>query len=161
VRQLIFATVASFGMVFCTPGADAIDVVESQIYSVSADKLWAEIRDFCSLKDWHPAIADCSKTTNNGFTHRTLVTSDGAKIKEVRYFHSDKTMTITYSILESPLPVIDYLSTMTVTPAGNGKTEFVWQGRFAAPQGKEKDATDIITSIYRAGLDNLVKKLAK
>lgn len=160
VRHLILAIAALCGLVFLAPAAQALDVREAQSYSVPADKVWAAIRDFCSLKEWHPAIADCTQTAKNGVTRRTLVTGDGAKIKEVRHFHSDKTMTVTYSIVESPLPVIDYISTMTVTSDGSGKTEFIWQGRFAAPEGKDKDATDIIRSIYRAGLDNLAKKLA-
>ena len=61
------------------------------------------------------------------------------------------------------MPVSDYTSVFTVTPAGKNKTSVTWSGRFKrknlgehpAENENDKTAVDTIGAVYTAGLDNL------
>ena len=64
---------------------------------------------------------------------------------------------MSYEIVEGPLPVEDYLSTLTVTPDGDG-CRVSWSGRFRANGVPDEKACEIITGIYTAGLDALAKR---
>ena len=45
--------------------------------------VWSTISEFCSIKDWHPAIADCKESKEGGDTFRVLTLKDnGGTIKE-------------------------------------------------------------------------------
>ena len=45
--------------------------------------LWSTISEFCSIKDWHPAIADCKESKEGDATFRVLTLKDnGGTIKE-------------------------------------------------------------------------------
>ena len=73
----------------------------------------------------HPAIASTEVTegrNNSKGAVRVLTTKDGAKITERLTAYSAGAMTYTYRILESPLPVTDYVSTLKVTKSKSGST---------------------------------------
>ncbi len=45
--------------------------------------VWSTISEFCSIKDWHPAIADCKESKEGNDTFRVLTLKDnGGTIKE-------------------------------------------------------------------------------
>ena len=46
------------------------------------ESVWAMVGDFCAIKDWHPAVAECEEFEEGGDTFRTLTLGDGGKIKE-------------------------------------------------------------------------------
>ena len=159
VSAALFGLVALGTALALAPSAQAIDVKKQITVPASAAKAWAAVQDFCSLPDWHPAVVGCTLGEMGGLKKRELTLGNDAKIVEVENFHSDKTMTIIYSIVDSPLPLVQYVSTITVTPAGEGMATIGWNGRFAAPDGKDKEARDLIDGFYEAGLQTLAKKL--
>jgi hypothetical protein len=117
-------------------------------------QLWKKIGGFCSIKDWHPAIAKCEKSKEGGATYRTLTTKDGGKIKEKLLKKTDSSYT--YEIVESPLPVQNYKATISVAADGD-QTKVEWKGMFDAKGASDEDAKKVIGGIYKAGLDNLAK----
>jgi hypothetical protein len=139
--------------------ADAtLSVTEKADLPVPPARAWQTIKDYSGWQNWHPAIAstEISKgKENTKGTVRVLTTKDGAKIKEELLAHSDKSMSYKYRILDSPLPVTDYVSTIKVTPSKGG-SEVVWSSNFKAKAGTSDDeARKVISGIYTAGLDNL------
>ena len=60
-----------------------------------------------------------------------------------------------YRIIESPLPITGYVSTIEVT--GNaGGASVTWRSSFRVlPGTPELDIKKAISAVYRAGLDNL------
>src|SRR6266436_2875442 len=60
----------------------------------------------CSIKDWHPLVADCKESQEGGATFRTLTLKDGGTIKEKLTDKDD--FSYSYEIVESPLPVKNY-----------------------------------------------------
>jgi len=62
-------------------------------------------------------------------------------------------MSLSYKILEGPLPVSNYESTIRVTDNGDGGSKVVWNSTFDANGASDDEAINIITGIYAAGLD--------
>ncbi len=123
--------------------------------SASADEVWKMIGQFNALPDWHPAV-DKSELTEAGQT-RTLSLAGGGKIIEKLEKVDQGARTYTYSIVDSPLPLANYTSTITVTGEGpNSKIE--WSSEFDPATGTTpEDAMKAIQGVYQAGFDNLRK----
>jgi len=126
----------------------------TQNLNVSADQLWQMIGHFNALPDWHPAVEQ-SELCKEGET-RTLSLAGGGKIVEKLEASDHDSKTYTYSIVDSPLPVKNYLSTIKVSGSGDNAT-VEWSSEFEAAGMPDNDATKAIEGIYQAGLDNLRK----
>ena len=114
----------------------------SAVIGASADDLWAVVEEFGDIANWHPAIAksELAPGTPGDQTGsiRTCSLGDGAQLREEQTARSDAERTYTYSILESPMPVENYLNTVTVTPE-SGKARLDWSCTFDVPaEGKPK-----------------------
>ena len=150
--MLLSATILAVGAL----SAQAASVDKSIDVKAAPDKVWAMIGPFCSIKDWHPAIGQC--TESGGV--RTLTTKDGkAQFVEKQTANDMKAMSYTYAIEKSPLPIKDYVSTLKVVPKGSDMSTIEWSSTYTPDAGKEAAAETAIGGIYQAGLDN-VKKLA-
>jgi Polyketide cyclase / dehydrase and lipid transport len=134
--------------------AMALEVESAATVPGKPGQLWKKIGSFCSIKDWHPAIAKCEKNKEGGATYRTLTTKDGGKIKEKLLKKTDSSYT--YEIVESPLPVQNYKATISVAADGD-QTKVEWKGTFDAKGASDEEAKKVIDGIYKAGLDNLAK----
>jgi hypothetical protein len=147
-----------FAATLLTAGpALALDVTEKIEVKAAPDKVWAAIGDFCGIASWHPAIAKCEAGSDGDTKLRTLTTQDGAVLKEALKAWDDGAMTYTYSILESPLPVANYVSTIKVTGSGDAST-IEWASSFDAKGAPDDKAKEVISGIYKAGLDSIGKK---
>ncbi len=145
---------------FAATPAFALDVKKSVHVDASPADAWAAIGDFCGIASWHPAVAKCELSQQNMATIRTLSLNGGGTIVEKQLARSDAKMSYSYSILESPLPVEGYKSTMSVKKSKGGSA-IVWTGSFKAKGAPDDKAKDVIAGIYDGGLASLQKKLAK
>jgi hypothetical protein len=129
--------------------------------AASPDRVWSLIRDFQAIRDWHPAIGRCELTQDGADTIRVITTKDGAVLREKLLEHDDSKRRYSYAIVESPLPVADYRSTIEVRPSrkDGGRSMIVWQGRFNATGPDEEQAMSIVAGIYEAGLEELRARL--
>jgi mxaD protein len=158
------------GTAFADP-PKPLRVVESVEIKASPDKVWAAIRDFDGLNKWHPGFsADQIVSGGNGQVGsvRKLTIKDGPSFTERLTAYDDAKHNYHYRIIESPLPITDYASIISVRPGhGDGMTEVIWSGTFKrkntsdSPPDAESDAgvTKLIKGVYRGGLDNLKKML--
>ena len=117
--------------------------------------LWAKFGGWCSIKDWHPAIADCVESTDGDKKYRTLTLKDGGTIKELLLEQKDNIYR--YEMIESPLPVQNYQAQFSLTPDDDDEDEinFAWSAVFDAKGKPDKEARDVIDGIFKAGLDNI------
>lgn len=122
--------------------------------NVSADQVWKMIGGFNALPDWHPAV-DESELTQEGQT-RTLSLAGGGTIVEKLEKVDDGARTYTYSIVDSPLPLTNYVSTIRVSGEGDSST-IEWSSQFNADGVPEPDAMSAVQDFYREGFDNLKK----
>jgi mxaD protein len=140
----------------------SLSVMEKVDLPVPPAKAWETIKDFDGWQNWHPAIASTDILKGKGNTKgtvRVLNAKDGAKFTEELLAHDDKSKTYQYKITESPLPITDYISTITVVSAKAGST-VIWSSNFIAKQGTADDEVKkAIAGIYTAGLDSLKSRL--
>ncbi len=148
--------------------AKTMKVQERIEINAKAEDVWAKSKNYNDLGAWHPAVKKTeilSGENNKKGAIRLLTLQDGGTIKENLRTHNEKKMTFTYEILESVLPVSSYVSTFTVKPTKDGKSVAIWQASFkrkdlsatpAKGQG-DADATNTVSAVYKAGLENLKK----
>ncbi len=127
----------------------------SRTFEASADTVWGRIGGFNALPEWHPAVA--GSALEDGGRQRRLTLGDGAQILEEERSRDEAGRSYTYAILDSPLPVANYVATLRVTPSGGG-CEAEWSSTFDAV-GPEDEAADVVRGIYEAGFDHLKTRL--
>jgi len=68
----------------------------------------------------------------------------------------DAARRLVYSILSGPLPVTNYLSTMQLSPIGDGRTRLDWSSTFDPGAGiSEADASKVVSGVYKGGIGAL------
>ncbi len=135
----------------------AVEVQRSVDIAAAPDKVWHTVGDFCGIAAWHPAVEKCVPSEKDGQKLRTLSLKGGGTLVEQQTSRDDKVMSYTYTILEGPLPVSDYRSTLAVAPEGSG-SKVSWQGSFQAKGVPDTVAADVIQGIYEAGLKGIAEK---
>jgi len=152
--------------------AKTLKVVKNVNVAASVDKVWAAVKDFDSLNKWHPGFSsdEIQKGENNKVgAVRKLTVKDGPSFTEELLAFDDAKHTYKYRIIESPLPLRDYVSHLTVTPGPNGGSHVAWVGTFkrkstsdTPPEGEnDAAALKLINSVYGGGLANLKKMFGK
>ncbi|OAB34819.1 hypothetical protein PMSD_13715 [Paenibacillus macquariensis subsp. defensor] len=120
----------------------------------SPDQIWDLIGGFNSLPDWLPYIP--SSELSQGGRVRRLANPDGNVIIERLEVFNDKERTYTYSIMESPFPVTDYLSTIHVRELDGSQSSLVeWSGSFTPVGVSDEEVTSLFHGIYKDGLTAL------
>ena len=103
-------------------------VFVSSVLDASIDDVWAKIRDFNALPAWHPAVANShiegDQPSDKVGCIRNFNLKDGGNIREQLLTLSDATFTCTYSILESPMAVENYVATLRLTPVTDGNRTY-------------------------------------
>lgn len=138
----------------------------SSVIDVPAARVWERVRDFNGLPRWHPAIRD-SRIENGEPADKVGCVRDfnlqnGDRIRERLLGLSDYDMFCTYSILESPMPLTDYIATLRVTPVTDGDRCFAeWSAEFECAEEEEEGlVTNIGTNVFLAGFTALKRQLA-
>jgi len=141
-------------------------VYVSSVIDAPAAKLWERVRDFNGLPRWHPRIRD-SRIENGEPADRVGCIRDfhlqnGDRIREKLLGLSDYDYFCTYSILESPMPLIDYVATLRLTPVTDGDKTFVeWTAEFdCTPEAEADLVAGIGGNVFQAGFDALKRQMA-
>ena len=141
-------------------------VYVSSVIDAPAAKVWARIRDFNALPRWHPAIRD-SRIENGEPSDRVGCIRDfhlqnGDRIREQLLGLSDYDYFCTYAILESPMPLTDYIATLRLTPITDGDRTFAeWTAEFdCAAEEAEGLVAGIGGNVFQAGFNALKRQMA-
>ena len=141
-----------------------VRVYVSSVIDADADAVWSRVRDFNGLPQWHPGIADSRIESDEPSDRvgcvRHFHTRDGGRIRERLLALSDYDYACTYSILESPMGVEQYIATLKLTPITDGARTFAeWSAEFDCAQGRERELTEHIgQGVVQAGLDALKRQ---
>ncbi len=144
-----------------------VRVYTSSVIDASADSVWARVRDFNGLPQWHPGIADSrienSEPSDKIGCIRHFHTRDGGMIREKLLALSDYEYSCTYSILESPMGVDNYVATLKLTPITDGMRTFAeWTAEFDCAEGRESALTQTIgTGVFQGGFDALKRHFGR
>ena len=145
-------------------------VSETVTISAAPERVWAVIGNFQDMS-WHPAIEKTEGKGGNGpEATRTLTLKGGGTIQEELAKFEPEQKSYSYRITAvdvKVLPVTNYSSTLTVTPADGGKSTVEWRGAFyrgypnndPPPELNDEAAVKAVSGVYRAGLDALKAKV--
>ena len=125
----------------------------------SADKVWQAVRDFGGMDRWAPGIASLTLQGTGVGAVRTLAFQNGSRVVERLESLDEAARTLTYTILESTLPVEGYVASLTVRDLGPAGSEVEWYSTFGAKGATEQDVTRMLALGYRKALSNLQKSL--
>lgn len=141
-------------------------VVERITIDAPADAVWARIKDFSALKDWHPAVAESpADKGNTEGSVRTIKLKGGGELIESLESYNEAQKKYSYRAKDGgALPVTNYTSTISVSDDG-GKAVVEWRGAFyrgfpnndPPPDRNDEAAVKAITGVYTSGLANLKK----
>mgnify|MGYP003575530583 FL=1 len=143
-------------------------VSEKVTIEAPADAVWARIKNFNALKDWHPAVADSAADKGNTEgSVRTVKLKAGGTLVETLEGYDDAKMKYNYRAKDGgALPVTNYTSVLSVVADG-GKSVVEWRGAFyrgfpnnnPPPELNDDAALKAVTDVYRGGLAHLKKMM--
>jgi len=165
-QSAAFLTLAAAALAAVAHGPTRQKVTEQVTLDAPPAVVWAKIKNFDALKDWHPAIATSPADKGNAEgSVRTLTLKDGGTLIETLEAYDDAKMRYSYRAKDGgALPVTNYTSTISVR-GDAGKTVVEWRGAFyrgypnndPPPDQNDEAAVRAITGVYQAGLANLKK----
>jgi len=143
-----------------------IIVNRSAVINAPIERVWAVLRDFNSHRRWHPVVARSQMENEldgdvvGGVRKCSL--ADGAELREQLLHHSDRDYTFTYSILDSSLPLLNYVSTVRLKPVTDGNLTFWdWCAQFRVPDDRATELENLVRQqIFEAGFAGLRNFLA-
>lgn len=144
-----------------------VKVYVSTVIDAPADRVWATVRDFNGLPDWTPFAAESriegGQPADKVGCIRNFRLQDGGTIREKLLTLSDYDYQCSYSILESPLGVRDYMATLKLSPITDGNRTFAeWSADFECDPGRETDLADLLRQgVFQAAFDSLKEKMRR
>jgi len=134
-----------------------IRIVRSTVVQRPVATVWALLRDFNGHAQWHPAVAE-SRIERGRWADavgcvRHFKLADGAELREQLLALSDATTTLRYGLLDTPIPLLNYVASVRLVPVTDGDVTFwQWSCSFDTVPGQEQAMTEIVgTQIYEAG----------
>ena len=180
MKSLGLATLVAIGAITVAGahGPTRKKVVETVTINAPPDKVWKVVGNFQDMS-WLPGVKSTTgtggnsidpKNDDNEVAKRTITLAGGGEIHEGLYKYDAAEHSYSYRIDKvdpKVLPVNDYSSTIKVEPAEGGKSTVTWKGAFyrgymnndPPPEMDDEASVAAVTKVYKAGLDNLKKKV--
>lgn len=134
-------------------------VVRSTIIDAPVDRLWSVLRDFNGHDRWHPIVAksEIERTypSDRVGCVRRFVLRDGSELREQLLTLSDLEMTFSYCLLDTPIPLFNYVAHVRLLPVTDGNRSFWhWESRFTTPPGREAELARLVgDEVYTNGIE--------
>ena len=136
-----------------------VKVERSTVIDAPVSEVWAILRDFNGHDRWHPAVA--RSRLEGGLRDgqigavRNFELTGGEKLREQLLTLSDKDHHFRYAIVESEIPLRNYVAEVRLKPVTDGnRTFWSWRSRFDTPEGQERELADLVgENVYQAGFE--------
>lgn len=122
----------------------------SAVINAPVEQVWAKVRDFNGLPGWHPRfsrsnIEDNLSSDQIGCIRNFDIVDGGGTIREQLLELSDTGYSFRYCILDSPLPVENYLAELTLYPVtADSTTVGIWTAEFDVTNDDESGVVDAV-----------------
>jgi hypothetical protein len=134
-------------------------VIRSTIIDAPVDQLWSVLRDFNGHDRYHPIVA--KSAIERGLPSdkigcvRRFTLQDGGELREQLLALSDVEMTMSYCLLETPIPLFNYVAHIRLLPVTDGNRSFWhWESRFTTPVGRDAELAEIVgNDVYTNGME--------
>jgi hypothetical protein len=141
-------------------------VYETAIIDAPPDMAWDAIRDFTRIAEWHQAVTKVEDVHNGpgdrvGCVRRMEV--DGGVIMTERLVAlSDRERCYSYELIDSPVPVRNFVGTVGVLPiTRTGQSLVSWTATFDAIEGDGSDIAEVVRqTVIRPGFEGLARACA-
>jgi hypothetical protein len=136
-----------------------VRVVKSTVLEAPVEAVWAVLRDFNGHEDWHPAIADSEIERGQGADKvgcvRRFHLGDGSELREQLLTMSDADMAFSYCLLDTPIPLLNYVAHVRLAPVTDEDWTFwLWESRFDTPKDRESELRTLVAeNVYQSGFD--------
>ncbi len=135
------------------------------IVNAPLDKVWPLFRDFNGLGGWHPGVAQ--SRLEAGGRHdavgsvRHLTLKPSGFVREQLLMLDDPNTALRYSIIETDLPMRDYVAGVSLHPITEGGGTLVqWWADFRVEGAPLSDVAEAVgQNVFAAGLAALDEKL--
>jgi uncharacterized protein YndB with AHSA1/START domain len=140
-------------------------VLVSTIINAPIERVWRTIGDFNGLPAWMPGMRDSSiedgkSSTTIGAVRSLTMDASKDRLRERLEKLDPGTHTISYSVLQGPLPVKNIVTTMHLRPITDTYgTLGEWSTEFDTEPGKEEEGQQFMTRVFAAGFRGLKKHL--
>ena len=136
-----------------------VKVLQSTIIEAPVESVWEIIRDFNGHDRWHPAVATSSierrRSPDEVGCVRSFRLGDGSELREQLLTLSDLEQTYSYCLLDTPVPLLNYVAHVRLAPVTDGNLTFwEWESRFDTPVGMQDSLAAMVRDdIYLAGFN--------
>jgi hypothetical protein len=134
----------------------------SSVIDAPVDDVWARIRDFNGLPDWHPAIErseieDGRPADEIGCVRSFYLADDGGHIRETLLAFSDQDRLMTYDMQKGPMTWWNYSATLRLRPITDGNRTYIeWSADFDATPEDEAGLIELVENgVFQGGFDAL------
>jgi len=140
-------------------------VVKSTILNAPTDRVWDVLRDFNGHDRWHPAVASSAieraQSSDKIGCVRRFKLRDGAELREQLLALSDLEQTFSYCLLDTPIPMFNYVAHVRLLPVTDGdRTFWHWESRFTTRPDDTASITRMVAEdIYQGGFDAIRRHL--
>jgi hypothetical protein len=138
-------------------------ITESAVLDAPGARVWALLRDFSTIGDWHPHLP--APLIENGPADRVGAVRVFAELgghRETLLALDDLARSAAWRFDDSGgLPVRDYLSTIQVTPVSDDRAVVSWSARFDCDAADEPAVrAQVLDGVFRPGLAALADRFA-
>ena len=132
-------------------------IVKSTILDAPTGAVWNVLRDFNGHDRWHPAVAtstiERAQASDKIGCIRRFKLQDGSELREQLLALSDLEQTFSYCLLDTPIPMFNYVAHVRLLPVTDGdRTFWEWRCAFSTRKGEEAEMTRMVgEEIYDAG----------
>ena len=134
-----------------------VQVQRSTVIDAPLTAVWEVLRDFNGHDRWHPAVTtsrlEGGRRTDQVGCVRDFRLAGGERVREQLLSLSDREHRLRYTIVESDVPLNDYVAEVALKPVTDGnRTFWNWTSRFRPPAGREQELARLVTEgVYEAG----------
>ena len=131
----------------------------STIVDQPADEVWRVLRDFNGHDRWHPAVASSqierARDSDTVGCIRKFRLQDGSELREQLLALSDAEQSYSYCLLDTPIPLLNYVSHVRLYPVTDkDRTFWEWECTFNTIDNREEELRQIVEQdIYYAGFN--------
>ena len=138
-----------------------VKVVRSTILDAPVEAVWALLRDFNGHDRWHDPVATSAiergESADRVGCVRRFRLKTGEELREQLLTLSDMETTLSYCLLDTPIPLLNYVAHVRLVPVTDGdRTFWEWESRFDTPAGRERELERMVAEgIYDTGFRNV------
>ena len=136
----------------------------SDVINANIDDVWALIKPFNGLPNWHPLVKQSKIEKRRDESAigavRNFQLHNGETVRETLHILDDRNYHFTYDIIESEMEVTHYFAGITLRKITASNSTFIqWDFEFCCERGKEKEWADFfVNEVAQPGFDSLKEK---